>query len=400
MARPPVTLGDLVPDPQNRRAHNPRNVGMIVDALQHVGAARSIVIDEDNVILAGNGVTEAAVGAGITKVRVIEAAGDEIIAVRRSGLTADQKRALALYDNRTAELATWNVEQLTADLAAGVDLQPYFFAEELQAILGSSVKPGLTDPDAVPDVRATAIQRGDLFELGAHRLLCGDATDAGDVARVMGDVVGHCIFTDPPYGVDYDGGLKKRAALANDQVGTAIYRDALPVLAQAVDGESALYLWYADGHAAAAAAAAAAAGYQIVAQIIWAKNHAQFVTSAHYKGKHEACYYGHKRGQSARWHGPNNEVTLWEENRSASNDYHPTQKPIALAVRAIGNSTAPGDIVLDGFSGGGSTLIGCEQLGRACRALEIEPQYCQVILDRWEQFTGQRAAKVGEAIRA
>jgi DNA modification methylase len=259
-------------------------------------------------------------------------------------------------------------------------------------------KPGKTDPDDVPAVRATDVQRGDLFELGRHRLLCGDATVAADVARVMGGEQAHCIFTDPPYGVAYDGGAKKRAALANDHVGTQIYMAALPLLAQAADAEAPLYLWYADGHAAAAAAAAAA--YQITAQIIWAKNQAQFVTSAHYKGKHEACYYAHKRGQSARWYGPNNEVTLWECQRAQANEFHPTQKPVALAIRALHNSTESEQVVLDGFVGGGTTLIAAEQLTRACRAIEIEPQYVQVALDRWEAFTGEKAQKVGEAVRA
>jgi hypothetical protein len=176
---------------------------MVVEALQQVGAARSIVIDENNVILAGNGVTEAAATAGISKVRIIDAAGDELIAVRRSGLTAEQKRALAMYDNRTAELATWNTEQLAADMTAGLDLKPFFFEDELATVLGTSAKPGLTDPDQAPAERSTDIVAGDLFELGAHRLLCGDCTIAADVARVMGDERAGLMNTDPPYGIDY-----------------------------------------------------------------------------------------------------------------------------------------------------------------------------------------------------
>ena len=123
-------------------------------------------------------------------------------------------------------------------------------------------------------------------------------------------------------------------------------------------------------------------------QIIWAKNHAQFVTSAHYKGKHEPCYYGHKRNKSARWHGPNNEVTLWEYDRSSSNEYHPTQKPIQLAQRAINNSSAVGDIVLDGFCGSASTIIAAENLSRQCRAVEISPAYVAVALQRYSDAFG------------
>jgi DNA modification methylase len=154
-----------------------------------------------------------------------------------------------------------------------------------------------------------------------------------------------------------------------------------------------LYLWYADGHAAAAAAAAAAAGYQIVAQIIWAKNHAQFVTSARYKGKHEPCYYAHRKGKTARWYGPNNEVTLWEYPRAASNDYHPTQKPVAIASRAISNSTGLGHIILDPFLGSGTTMVAAEQLGRRCYGIEIEPRYVDVSVRRWCNLTGKDATR-------
>ena len=210
----PVDIKDLVPDPVNRRVHNARNLGMVAAALQHVGAARSIVIDEDNVILAGNGVTAAAAEAGITKVRIIDAAGDELIAVRRSNLTPDQKRALAIYDNRTGELATWNVDQLGADEDAGLPLKPFWTAEELAALrLQSAAKAGLTDPDAVPVKRPTGIVAGELFELGGHRLLCGDSTARGDVAGVLGNVAPVLMVTDPPYGVEYDPhGAPRRAS--------------------------------------------------------------------------------------------------------------------------------------------------------------------------------------------
>lgn len=199
-------IKDLRADPANRRKHNPRNLGMVVDALQSVGAARSIVIDEDNVILAGNGVTEAAAEAGITRVRVVDADGEEIIAVRRSGLTDEQKRKLAIYDNRTAELAEWDPEQFKSDLDAGLAFEPYFTEKELSGIVGRKVEffAGHTDPDEAPAPRPTAIQSGDLFELGSHRLLCGDCTAQGDVGRLMGDSMADLGLTDPPYGIGED----------------------------------------------------------------------------------------------------------------------------------------------------------------------------------------------------
>jgi hypothetical protein len=178
---------------------------MVAASLRDVGAARSIVIDEGNVILAGNGVTAAAASAGITKLRVIEAAGDELIAVRRSGLTDAQKRALALYDNRTAELAEWNLEQIHADQTAGLPLEAWWSTVELADLLGvPALQTGRTDPETVPVSRATTIQPGDLFTLGTHRLLCGDATRAADVARVMQQTSADLVFTSPPYGQQRD----------------------------------------------------------------------------------------------------------------------------------------------------------------------------------------------------
>ena len=227
-------IQDLRPDPVNRRTHTPRNIGLITDALHQVGAARSIVIDEDDVVLAGNGVIEAAADAGITKLRVIEADGQEIIAVRRRNLTPEQKRQLAMYDNRAGELALWNIPQIQADLEAGLDLTPFFRDDELQALFAQvdgGLTGGRTDPDDVPAERPTGIQRGDLFELGRHRLLCGDSTTPGDVARLLGDVTPVLMVTDPPYGVDYDpawraeAGVNKNPSKLGAEIGRASCRE-------------------------------------------------------------------------------------------------------------------------------------------------------------------------------
>jgi len=348
--------------------------------------ARGIVVDERGVILGGNMRWRACRELGMKEIPVAWVH-------RLTGLTVEQKRRFIIMDNRgfgedDMDLLAneWDIDEL---IDAGFD------EEELTGLVDED-----EDQDAEPQMdkaeelnKVWKVKVGDLWAISEHRLACGDCTDKAVVERVMGGEKGHCIFTDPPYGVAYDGGAKKREALENDHVGTDIYANALPLFAAAVDNEAPLYLWYADGHAAAAAAAAA--GYQITAQIIWAKNQAQFVTSAHYKGKHEPCYYAHKKGKSARWHGPNNEVTLWECDRSPSNDFHPTQKPVVLAVRAIRNSTAKGDIVLDGFCGGGTTMVACQNLNRKCRGIEISPAYCAVILQRMtDAFPGIKIERV------
>jgi DNA modification methylase len=253
------------------------------------------------------------------------------------------------------------------------------------------------DPDDVPEPPAEPQSvPGDLYLLGPHRLLCGDSTVVTDVERLMNGDLADLVFTDPPYGVGYTGGAKPREALQGDQLGSTIYADALPMLRVAAADHAALYLWYADAHAAAAAAAAAAAGYVISAQVIWVKNNAQFVTSAHYKGKHEPCYYAHRKGKSAAWYGPNNEVTVWEANRANKNEWHPTQKPTELAERAMRNSSPEGGLVLDLFGGSGSTLIAAHATGRRACLMEIEPAYADVICRRFEKYAGIKPERVLE----
>jgi DNA modification methylase len=396
----PQHIKDLVPDPENRRAHNPRNLGMVVEALHQVGAARSIVIDEDNVILAGNGVTEAAAEAGITRVRVVEADGQELIAVRRVGLSPDQKRALAIYDNRTGELATWNVEQLAADHEAGLSLQPFWMPEEEATLLTThAVKAGQTDPDDVPAARATGIQRGDLFELGRHRLLCGDATAPADVARVLGDITPRLMVTDPPYGVEYDptwraaAGLnhntEKLGRVANDD--RADWQDAWALFPGSI-----AYVWHAGLKASIVEASLAVSGFELRGQIIWAKDR-MALSRGDYHWQHEPCWYAVRQGMPGHRTDDRTQTTLWTiPARDDAGHGHGTQKPVACMRRPMENHEAPD--VYDPFAGSGTTLIAAEQLGRRCFALELEPRYVQVAIDRWEQFTGAKAVKVGEAV--
>ena len=411
-----MDITDLKPDPQNRRKHNPRNLGMLADALREVGASRSIVIDETGEVLAGNGVVEAASTVGLSKVQVVEADGETIVAVRRRGLTPEQKRALAIYDNRVAELAEWDWDQLGADQAAGLTLEPWFTDAEL-ATGFKDLKTGQTDPDDAPGIHSTDIVRGDLFELGTHRLLCGDATSAADVARVMGNQHAGLMNTDPPYGVDYaavkDGiprsGFRDIQArggdITNDDLVDGpqlqaflerMIRAAVPHLCPA----PAFYLWHPMlTQGTFFAAAAAAADILIHRQIIWVKPHFVLTRSGQYHWKHELCFYGWIRGQPCPWYGDKSQVSVWELGESQRDRVHPTQKPVALFVMPIQNHTCRDDVVYEPFAGSGSQFIAAEQTTRQCYGLEIEPRYCQVTIDRWEAFIGQRAQKVGEAIR-
>lgn len=398
-------LADLQPDPANRRTHPARNLAMTVEALQAVGAARSIVIDEDNLILAGNGVTAAAAEAGITKVQIVDAAGDTLVAVRRTGLTAAQKRVLALYDNRTAELAEWNIEQLTADLQNGEELTAFFLPDELTALLGDEVKRGKTDPDAIPSPRATMIAPGDLFTLGAHRLLCGDATRAADVARVMGADRASLCLTDPPYSVNYSISFSKRAGGHDAGRQMAHHESSDPTkllneFLRACPVGLLVMTFPVDRHLFALAGALRAADYVTVRELIWVKDAATFHPGATYQQQHEPILICRRSGVKFPNTVPAEATTVIQSPRVLIHSDHPTEKPQSVWLSLLEWHSVTRDIVFDPFSGSGGTIMACEQLSRSTRALEIEPTYCQVTIDRWEAFTGEKAVKVGADARA
>jgi hypothetical protein len=381
VTRTPTHIKQLKPDPHNRRQHTPRNLGMLADALHAVGAARSIVIDETNEILAGNGVIEAAATAGITKVKTIDVDGETIVAVRRRGLSPDQKRDLALYDNRTAELADWDLEQIKADLDDGVDLSAFFTDDELSGLmadLDGEPHGGLTDPDDVPEPRATDITPGDLFELGDHRLLCGDSTKAEDVARVNRRAVDLCL-TDPPYGVgeSYES-----------------YTDTPDALKALVSGffhlarQTAQRLLLTPGNK----------NSRLYPEPDWTL--CWFVPAG--TGRNPwgfTCWqpvlaYG-SDPYLAQGKGSRPDALNHTESSDSTLD-HPCPKPVGVWSWFLERGSAnKGESVYDPFLGSGTTIIAAEQLGRTCYAIEIEPQYCQVTIDRWEAFTGKTAVKVG-----
>jgi len=375
-------------------AGNPRvndhAVAQCAAAIKEFGFRVPILARSDGTVIDGHLRIKSAIQLGLETVPVLLA----------DDLSEAQVKAFRLSVNKIADLAEWDQDMLAAELDALRDLKfdmslIGFAPGELNDLIGTP-NTGF-DPDEVPPAPVVPVSRGgDLWVMGTHRLLAGDSTKAEDVARLMGGAKADMVFTDPPYGVGYKGGAKLRDKLAGDEAGTTIYADALPNLRAAAADHAALYLWYADAHAAAAAAAAAAAGYVITAQIIWVKNNAQFVTSAHYKGKHEPMFYAHRRGKVARWVGENNEVTVWEVSRAPKNEYHPTQKPVELAARAIGNSSNPGDIVLDIFGGSGSTCIACETTGRRSFTLELAPEYVDVSVIRWSTLTGKQATLDGD----
>ena len=429
---PVRTVAELEADPENRRAHPARNLEMIAAALREVGAARSIVIDEDDRILAGNGVTTAAAQAGITKLKIIEAEGDELIAVRRRGLTPEQKRALAIYDNRTGELAEWNVEQLEADRDAGLALEPFWSTLEQGALFGTVPKSGQTDPDAVPALRSTSIRLGALFALGPHRLLCGDCTEAAAVARVL-EAPAALAFTSPPYADQraYGGAQPGAPAALAEFLPACAGRVALIAIDLGFVRRAGAIVRYWDAYIAAAEAA----GLALVSWNVWNQGvqGSPGKLSALFPIAHEFIFVfaaaGEKRAalnrtvrnksggelrppgdrqtdgsvkqkRPVRVHQFGRLGTVLdlssEQSRSGPEKDHPARFPVALPLAYIAATTAPGEAVYDPFLGSGSTLIACEQLERHGAGIELEPRYCQMAIDRWEAFTGQTATKLGE----
>ena len=328
---------------------------------------------------------------GHQRLKVYKAMGKTEVDVWAVDLDEQKEKAANIALNKlSGEFDMPMLKDILEEIDTGdLDMEITGFGMDEIALMMEDAHPEVTE-DEVPEVPVDAITKpGDLWLLGEHRVLCGDSTSEADVSRLMNGEKADMVFTDPPYGVDYDGGMKKREKLKDDHLGTDVYGKALPICVKNTTDRSAFYIWYADGHIAASAAASA--GIHISAQIIWVKNHAQFMSNARYKGKHEPCMYGYKKSKGADWFGPNNEVTVWEYDRSSKNEFHPTQKPVQLSVRALTNSCPASGLVLDLFLGSGATLIGAEQTKRKCYGMEISPNYCDVIVKRWENLTGKKA---------
>ena len=372
------SIKDLKSDHKNARRRTDRSASLIAESLKRYGAARSIVIDEDGRILAGNGTVEGAKKAGIDKLRIIEAEGDELIAVRRAGLSEDQKVGLALADNRSSDLSEWDHDMLR-QLSEEHDLTPWFEDDELLAEVLDTIE-GNTDPDDVPEPPEEPVTKpGDLWILGNHRLLCGDSTDVLAVERLMDGQKADMVFTDPPYNVAFNGRSGKFDVIKNDDLDEQSFDE---LIAQTVSTIKLLapkhyYIWcnwkfYATLQTK----------LEFKGCIVWAKN--VFGLGKGYRHQHEFCLYHATLPDAIK-----NESDLWEVAKD-SRYMHPTQKPVELSKRAFGNHPDC-KVVVDLFGGSGSTLIGCEQEHRHARLMELDPKYCDVIVKRWEQFTGKKA---------
>ena len=375
--------------PRNYNRHPASQIERLRASLRKFGQPRNIVVWR-RYFVAGHGVAQAAMAEGWATLRANEIPADWPETRVMAFLAADNELS-RLSDPDQAALAALidEARQFDGELLAAIGYDDREFAELLKEVGNATTT---TNGDAPPQLdRADELRKlwqvepGQLWRIGEHRLACGDCTDAATVARAMGGEKADCITTDPPYGVDYDGGTKVREKLSGD--GTAdLYLPALLAWKPNCNSHVALYLWYADGDqviAQAVAQAVAQAGWQVRRNLIWNKNQAQYgALSQQYKQKHEPFLYCHLKGKSPYWAGDGTEVTVWDVDRHSVNEFHPTQKPPALFERAIRNSSRAGDIVFDGFAGSGTTLVACQHLQRKARAIELSPAYCSVILQR------------------
>jgi DNA modification methylase len=336
---------------------------------------------------------------GHQRLKVYKAMGKTEVDVWAVDLDEQKEKAANIALNKlSGEFDMPMLKDILEEIDTGdLDMEITGFGMDEIALMMEDAHPEITE-DEVPEVPVDAITKpGDLWLLGEHRLLCGDSTSEADVSRLMNGEKADMVFTDPPYGVNYDGGHatdKRREKLKNDN-STLIYDDSVPNMFRHSKDEAALYLWFAATKSLQVLQVLQvlqANNYVIRSWLIWNKNQAQFgAIGAQYKQKHEPCLYCFKKGQSPYWNGPNNEVSVWDEKRSRINEFHPTQKPVELSARALANSCPASGLVLDLFLGSGATLVGAEQTKRKCYGMEISPNYCDVIVKRWENLTGKKA---------
>jgi len=384
-------IGRLIPRITNPRTHTPEQIGQIAASMREWGWTAPILVGADNDVIAGHARLLAARQLGMAEVPVIHL----------GHLTEAQRRALVVADNAIALNAGWSEETLRLELQvlqeADYDLSLLGFDDgELARLLAAEEATlGLTDEDAVPDIsEAPIIVAGDLWRLGPHVLLVGDATHAEDVARLMNGDAADLIFTDPPYNVSYEGYTEDHLTIQGDRMTDKQFCEFLATTfgnyRRIVKPGGSLYTCHPSSRQREFQDALEAAGFEVRCQIIWAKN--TFAWGfGRYKFQHEPIFYAHVAGQSDSWYGDRSQSTVWAENKPVANRLHPTMKPVELVERALVNSSKAGDVVVDLFGGSGTTLIACERRGRATRLMEVDPRYADVICRRYQEYTGKRA---------
>ncbi|MDG9672239.1 site-specific DNA-methyltransferase [Hahella sp. CR1] len=387
----------LIPYCRNARTHSEEQVAQIAASIAEFGWTNPILVDGENGVVAGHGRLLAARKLGMVDVPIIELAH----------LSPTQKRAYILADNQLALKAGWDEQLLRVELEAlqedGFDLDlTGFDADDLAALLEAEETEvvGQTDDDSVPEEEEAVVsQSGDVWLCGEHRVLCGDATSPDAYAELFSDgKQADMVFTDPPYNVNYANSAKdklrgKNRAILNDNLGDGFYDFLLAALSPTLAHcRGAIYIAMSSSELDTLQAAFREAGGKWSTFIIWAKNTFTLGRSD-YQRQYEPILYGWPEGARRHWCGDRDQGDVWQIKKPAKNDLHPTMKPVELVERAIRNSSRPGDMVLDPFGGSGSTLIAAEKSGRVARLIELDPKYVDVIVRRWQDWTGESAIR-------
>jgi DNA modification methylase len=381
------SVAALVPYARNARTHSDAQVAQIAASIREWGWTVPVLVDETGMIIAGHGRVLAAQRLGIDSVPVMVAAG----------WSEAQKRAYVLADNKLAQNAGWDDDLLGLELGDlrtdGFDLPLIGFNEDELAELLTQETQGLTDPDETPEPPEHPVtQAGDVWVLGNHRIICGDATNPDDVARVLAGVKPHLLVTDPPYGVEYDPEWRARAGLARKsaKMGSVLNDDRADwTQAWRLFPGDVAYVWHGGLHAGTVAESLAAEDFSVRAQIIWVKD--RFALSrGHYHWQHEPCYYAVR--DAGHWNGDRKQSTVWNIPAREDKGFgHGTQKPVECMRRPIENNSSAGQAVYEPFSGSGTTIIAGEMTGRHVHAIELNPAYVDVAVKRWQDFTGKAA---------
>ena len=382
----------ITPYARNSRIHSDEQVAQVAASIKEFGWTNPILIDETSTSIAGHGRLMAAQRLGLS----------EVPTIRLEGLTDAQKRAYVIADNKLALNAGWDSEMLAVEveelLEQGFDLDlTGFGADEIDSLLAEAnkVDEGLTDPDDAPELAEEAVSvRGDVWQLGRHRVLCGDATVLTDIEALMDGQLADMLLTDPPYNVDYTGKTKDALKIQNDKMSDDTFRqflvDSFSTADMVMKKGAAFYIWHADSEGYNFRGACYDIDWEVRQCLIWDKD-VMVMGRQDYHWKHEPCLYGWKKGASHLWASDRKQTTILKFDRPKRNDVHPTMKPVDLIEYQILNNTKGAVIVLDLFGGSGSTLIAAEKSGRNAYINELDEKYVDVILKRWQEFTGQDA---------
>lgn len=380
---------ELIPYENNARI-NDKAVEAVAKSIKEFGMKNPIIIDTNNTIIAGHTRLKALKSLGVNTAPCIVA----------DDLTEEQIKAFRIADNSTAQIADWDMEKLMAELETiDYDMSQYGLAEqmaEIEKIIDEN-KEVEDDDYEMPDDIEIRIKAGEVWQLGRHRLMCGDSTRHEDIEKLMDGNLADMVVTDPPYNVAYEGKTKDALTIENDSMSSDDFlnflNSAFSCMYNALKEGGAFYVWFASREHINFETGLKMNDLKVREELIWVKN-SMTLGRQDYQWRHEPCLYGWKEGARHNWYNDRSQTTVLEFNKPNRNDIHPTMKPVDLFAYQIKNSSKQGDLVLDLFGGSGTTLIACEQIGRKANIMEFDEKYATAIIDRWETLTGEKAVRL------